>query len=468
MNKYLYPQIIQGGMAMYISNWWLAKVVSKLGQLGTVSGVSLEKAMVLILQMGDSGGHLRRALSSFPFPDVSGMVLKEYFVDGGVKKGSAMKNSPRFTIKPSEFLISLTVCANYAFMWLAKEGHKNPVSVNFLEKIAMPHLYAIFGVMLAGGDCITMGAGIPWQVPEVLSNFADGKEAKYKVPVIGENIKEYVMSFDPLQFFGSDLKKVLPLKMPWFLPIISSNALASVLMKKLPKGSIHGFVVEGKEAAGHNAPPRNKKEYCEKDKVNHDDIKDLGLPFWLGGGYASPGGLVRARLAGAEGIQVGSIFALCNDSAMNPEIRRRARYLGFRGELKVRTDMLISSSGYPFKVAELDGTISDPIIYKSRVCTCKHGALVQLYETREGAIGYRCTGESVDTYVMKGGNIDETIGRGCLCCGLFSNTEITDDSTEPPIVTLGDDLGFLRHLMVDAHSSYSASDAIRYLLRNSL
>ncbi|MCJ7755904.1 MAG: hypothetical protein MUP13_15190, partial [Thermoanaerobaculales bacterium] len=62
-----YPKIIQGGMGVAISNWNLARTVSKLGQLGVVSGVALEVLLVRRLQDGDVGGHIRRALESFPF-----------------------------------------------------------------------------------------------------------------------------------------------------------------------------------------------------------------------------------------------------------------------------------------------------------------------------------------------------------------------------------------------------------------
>ena len=456
------PKIIQGGMGVGISDWHLAQTVSKLGQQGTVSGVGLDRVMAVTLQRGDIGGHLRRALSHFPFPHISGMVLKEFFVEGGVQKGIPLKRAPFFTIKPSDLLIALTVCANYAYVWLAKEGHKNPVSINFLEKVSMPHLYAIFGVMLAGGDFITMGAGIPLQIPGVINNFVEGKEAKYCIPIIGKNITSYEMSFNPRNLFGQDLDNLLPLKKPGFIPIIGSNLLASILIKKLPAGSIYGFAIEKETAGGHNSPPRNKVSYGEKDRVNFAEIAKFGLPFWIGGSYASPEQLQLALSVGASGIQVGSIFALCDDSGMNPELRKKLRCLGWNGELKIRTDFRVSSSGYPFKVVELAGTISEQSVYEARPRVCSHGLLVSLYEKPDGTVGYRCAGESLNAFVRKGGDIADTVGTGCLCCGLFSTAELEED--EPPIVTLGDDLSFLKHLMVDAHGSYRASDVVKYLL----
>lgn len=463
------PRIIQGGMGVNISGWLLARTVSMLGQQGTVSGVALEKILSRILQRGDPGGHMRRALSHFPFPHIAQKVLDAFYVEGGIPKGALLRNVPVFTTKPSDFLISLTVCGNYAFVWLAKEGHNNPVSINYLEKIAIPHVYAITGAMLAGIDLITMGAGIPLQIPEVLDNLAAGKTANYRVPVIGDNITGYTMSFNPKEFFGGELP---PLKRPGFIPIIASNLLASIFMKKLPKGSIQGFVVEEPTAGGHNAPPRkvilDKKGkplpiYGSKDEVNYPLLAKLGLPFWIGGSYASPEKLKWALEQGAAGIQAGSIFALCTESDMDPEIKTKIRRLGFDGKLNVRTDMLISPTGFPFKVVILDGTISEQDVYQSRIRICDQGALTSLYERPDGNIGYRCASEPLNIFLSKGGNAQELVGRGCLCNGLISTAGLGNPN-EPPVVTLGDDVSFLKKIMTSAESTYSAEDAINFLL----
>ena len=166
---FLYPRIIQGGMGMFVSDPRLARAVAMCGQQGTLSGVGLEKALVRMLQLGDLDGSIRRALSHFPFQNIVKNILERYFVEGGIKDGTRPKNAPVFTVNPSSILISLNVCANFAFVWLAKEGHSGRISINYLEKIAMPHIYAITGAMLAGVNCITMGAGIPYQIPGVIT-----------------------------------------------------------------------------------------------------------------------------------------------------------------------------------------------------------------------------------------------------------------------------------------------------------
>ncbi|MCC7004524.1 nitronate monooxygenase [Candidatus Nomurabacteria bacterium] len=472
------PRIIQGGMGVNISSPHLARTVSMLGQQGTVSGVALERVLARMLQNGDVGGHFRRALSTFPFPDVASRVFGNYFVEGGISDETSYKAVPPISVNPSTLFIELVVCANYAFVWLAKEGHDGLVSINYLEKIAVPHIYAITGAMLAGVDCITMGAGIPLEIPAVINAIMEGKVATYSVPVIGKNITKVTMSFDPESFFG----KKLPLKRkPRFIPIIASNLLgdlfASIIKKgKMSRDDIFGFVVEEPTAGGHNAPPRKAVRdekgmvlpvYGEKDKVDYAKIQKLGFPFWIGGSYATPQKLKVVIEMGASGIQAGSIFALSEESGMDPTIRKLIRRLGYRGELRVRTDMRISPTGYPFKLVCLPGTASELEIYDARPRICDQSALVDFYEKPDGTIGARCPSEPVDRYVAKGGLAEETVGRGCLCNGLVVTAGIGNRG-EVPIVTMGDDVGFLQVLMKDENSSYTAEDAIKWLLEHTV
>ena len=471
MNKLAWPQIRQGGMGVRISGPNLARTVAMLGGAGTVTGVLLERVVARILQQGDPGGHFRRALSHFPFPDVANSVLRSYFIAGGIPNGGTYKGVPVFSVQPSKLLIALTICANFAAVWLAKEGHGNHITINYLEKVAMPHVYAITGAMLASVDYVTMGAGIPLQIPELISSIADGKLASYRIPVVGRNTVPYTMSFNPENFFGG---KLPPMKPPGFIPIISSNLLASILTKKLPEGSISGFVVEEWTAGGHNAPPRKLvlgKEgevlpvYGTKDVVDYGEIAKFGVPFWIGGSKASPDALQWALSVGAAGIQSGSIFALCEESDMDAAIRKRICQLGFAGKLTVSTDMLISPTGFPFKVAHLSGTLSQVEVYAARQRVCNQGALVTLYVTPNGSLGYRCAAEPVDRFVAKGGAAADTAGRGCICNALAVTAGIGDPG-EPPVVTLGDDVSFLKKLMATPDSSYSAEAAIKYLLGN--
>lgn len=463
------PTIIQGGMGVNISCPFLARKVSMRGQQGTVSGVALERVMAYILQHGDPDGHIRRALATFPFQNAVRMVMENYFTATGPPAGQRFKNAPMFTVNPSAMLISLVICANYAFVWLAKEGHQNQISINYLEKIAMPHVFAIYGAMLAGVEVITMGAGIAMGIPSVTDNYAQGRAATYGVPVLGKTVKEHVMSFDPATFFDS---KLPDLKRPRFLPIVSSNVLAMAFTKRLPEGSVDGFVVEEPSAGGHNAPPRKVQLdakglplpiYGPKDAVDYAGIAKLGLPFWIGGSCAHPEKLRAAQELGAQGVQVGTAFALCEDSGMNQKLRSQARRLGYRGELGIRTDMRVSPTGFPFKVAELPGTLSDSDVYRGRSRVCNQGVLLSLAENGDGKICYRCPSEPVEIYERNRGRAEDTFARGCICNGLLTTADANWQS-EPAIVTLGDDVSFLRHLMRDEKDSYDADAVLSYIL----
>jgi len=456
-------------MGVKISGWSLAKAVSELGQQGTVSGVALDRVMAINLQLGDPGGHFKRALSHFQFPDIAKKVLDAFSPKSDEEPKRIFRGTPVYTIKPSELLMALTICANFAFVWLAKEGHSNPVSINYLEKLAMPHVYAITGAMMAGVDYITMGAGIPMKIPQVIENIVQGETASYPVPVIGKNISEYNMEFNPKKFFGNNFHIT---KKPGFIPIIASNLLADIFMTRLPRGSLHGFVIERPSAGGHNAPPRKTQfdengapVYGPKDEINYDKIADYGLPFWIGGSCASPQKLAWALSMKANGIQAGSIFALCEESDMGRDLKNRLKKAGYENLQKVRTDPRVSPTGFPFKVAELSGSISDHEVYGNRTRICDQGGLVSLYEKQDGKIAYRCSAEPTADYVRKNGDINDTMGRTCLCNGLFATTGIQAKNTiEAPLITLGEDLSFLTKVMTDADSTYSAEDAIRYLL----
>ena len=145
-------------------------------------------------------------------------------------------------------------------VWLAREGHDNPVGINYLEKVQIPHLPSLYGAMLAGVGFVLMGAGIPLKIPGVLDALARHEPAIYNLPVSGAlPTDDTLMTFVPRDFMESDLA---PLNRPKFLTIISSNVLAATMLKKA-NGVVDGFVIEGHIAGGHNAPPRGKAPLSE-------------------------------------------------------------------------------------------------------------------------------------------------------------------------------------------------------------
>ncbi|OGY90488.1 MAG: hypothetical protein A3B30_01685 [Candidatus Komeilibacteria bacterium RIFCSPLOWO2_01_FULL_52_15] len=459
-------------MGIGVSGWQLAGVVARLGQLGVVSGAGAHIVMSRVLQHGDEGSHYRRALAQFPDQGMAERVLASYFVAGGIDPATPFRGIRQFSVESCREVIEFTMCANFAQVWLAKEGHGNGVGVNFLEKVQLPFLFALYGALLAGVDYILIGAGVPNQVPAALQKLARHESASYllHIPGDGANAGKVFVTFDPADFFPPGRPQ---LKVPKFFPIVASASLAQALMKS---GDIDGFVIEGPTAGGHNAPPRGHSQlssdgepvYGPRDEVDFERLYKLERPFWLAGGYASPAGLQKAISLGAQGIQVGSIFALCEESRISKDLKQAIRRAGFRGEQRVFTDPRGSPTGFPFKVATLPGTLSEPDFYAARERVCDLRGLQELYRTADGSVGYRCPAEPVEQFVAKGGNPEATVGRKCLCNALLANLGLgqwrADGGVELPLVTLGDDLSFLRNLMTDESSAYTAEQALAYLL----
>lgn len=470
----LYPEIIQGGMGVGVSDWRLARTVSMAGELGVVSGTGVGVLLARRLQAGDPDGDMRRALEAFPVSAVARRVLDKYFVPGGKDPNKRFKPVPMYTPKPLANLTELIVVGNFVEVWLAKEGHNGLVGVNFLEKIQRPHLASIYGAMLAGVDYVLMGAGIPTQIPGILDAFANHDTATYRLDVIGAQPGDnFDMTFNPRTFMPDATSQ--PMTRPTFLAIIASALLAKVLVAK-SSGTVNGFVVEGPTAGGHNAPPRGKMQldergqpiYGERDLVDFAKLREIGLPFWLAGSFATPEKLREAQdEIGAVGIQVGTAFALSNESGFQEHYRARIRAQAFRGELEILTDGRASPSGYPFKVAQFSDTLSDQSVYEARPRLCDIGRLQELYRKEDGTLGMRCPAEPVDEFLQKGGKIEETVGRKCLCNTLFSNLGLGQKQpngyVEPPLFTLGDDHAFLHALMEHEDQRYSALDVIAYL-----
>ncbi|MEV7009500.1 nitronate monooxygenase [Streptosporangium sp. NPDC051022] len=464
------PMLIQGGMGVGVSGWRLARAVSGTGQLGVVSGVALDVVLARRLQRGDPGGHLRRALDAFPFPEVAERIWERYHVPGGIAPGRPYRPVPKLGLRPHRGRTELAVVANFAEVFLAKEGHDGPVGVNYLEKIQLATPAAVYGAMLAGVDYVLMGAGIPSQIPALLDALAAHWPAEITVTVTGADSEQrHSTGVDPATLYGPS--RPHPLERPRLLAIVSSDVLAAYLARR-PETRPDGFVVEGPTAGGHSAPPRGRLRldeageplYGPRDRADTAKIAALGLPFWLAGGYAGPRGLAHALAAGATGIQVGTAFALCRESGLTEDLRRRLLSGATGDTLTVRNDPGASPAGFPFKVVDLPGTAAGADVYAARPRLCDLGHLRTPYLKADGAVGYRCPAEPVDTYLRKGGLESDTINRRCLCNGLFGAIGLgqsrADGYAEPPLLTLGQDLGFLHDLPPD----YTAADVVGRLL----
>jgi NAD(P)H-dependent flavin oxidoreductase YrpB (nitropropane dioxygenase family) len=138
------------------------------------------------------------------------------------------------------------------------------------------------------------------------------------------------------------------------------------------------------------------------------------------------------------------------------------------GKLEVRTDALASPTGFPFKVASMSMTLSEPEVYAARSRVCDLGYLRLAYQRAPGVIGYRCPAEPVADFVRKGGTAAETEGRKCLCNGLTATVGLgqarQDGYLEAPLATLGADLTGAAQLLSRHPQGWSAADAVGYLM----
>jgi NAD(P)H-dependent flavin oxidoreductase YrpB (nitropropane dioxygenase family) len=182
--------------------------------------------------------------------------------------------------------------------------------------------------------------------------------------------------------------------------------------------------------------------------------------------------LKQALAQGAAGIQVGTAFAFCEESGLAPDLKAKIVAEVADGTVEVRSDWRASPTGFPFRIVQVEGTISDEDVFLNRRRVCDLGALRVPYKTENGLIGYRCPAEPLKAYSdIKGGRIENTEGRACLCNGLLATAGLPQyrtaaDVEEPPIVTAGSDFDGVRNLMNRVGPGdvfYSAADVIEYV-----
>ena len=464
-----YPTIIQGGMGIAVSSWQLAKEVSIAGELGVISGTAIDSVVARRLQDGDLTGDIRRAMAAYPHQETIKEIMDRFFIEGGREDGKPYLDVPKLSIKGNLFSNKLLAVASFVEVWLAKEGHNGLIGMNILEKIQLASPAQLYGAMLADVDYILIGAGIPAQVPHLLNEISQGNKVAMKVDVADTKDKHY-LHFDP-RTLGLDN---FPIKRPLFLAIVTSHALVAYLNKD-EETKPDGYVIEYHVAGGHNAPPRAKNHvndegeavYNELDIPNLEKIHASGSPFWLAGGYATPEKVKEAISYGAQGVQVGSLFALANESGFTNENRSSILVSLADPTMRVMTDASASPTGFPFKVIQNNQTLSNDNLYKERTRICDLGYLRTMFQREKGGIGYRCPAEPLDNYEFKNGEVDQAQGSKCLCNALMADIGLgqvrPDGRTEISLLTFGSDLDGPRALRALHPDGWNAVQALNFL-----
>ena len=468
------PEIIQGGMGVAVSHWRLARTVARAGGLGVISGVGPDLMVARLLQDGDAEGDVRRVLERYPDQEFVAATLKRYFRPGGLDPGQPYRPIPKLDLHHKLDAARLSALGAYVQVALAKEGHDGPIGINLLEKVQIWTPSALLGAMIADVDAVLVGAGVPSHLPRLLDDMSRLEAVTLPIDVTGATADDdFSITLDPRQAvdgLGSHLSR------PAFLAIVSAHVLATYLARS-DDTRPDGFVIEGPTAGGHNAPPRRPEidetgqvVYGPRDVVDLTKVAATGLPFWLAGGYGAPEQVAQARATGAAGVQLGTVFALSAESGMRPELRESLLAALADGTLDVRTDGRASPTGFPFKVVQQSGTVADAEVIDQRERICDLGYLRTLFRREDGSVGYRCPSEPVDAFVKKGGEVEETEGRMCLCNGLLSTAGHPQRrpasaglTEEPPLLTLGQDLDGARRLQQMYPDGWSAADVVAWL-----
>jgi len=456
-------------MGIAVSSWQLAKEVSIAGELGVISGTAIDSVVARRLQDGDLTGDIRRAMAAYPHQDTIKEITDRFYIEGGRAEGKPYLDVPKLSIKGNLFSNKLLAVASFVEVWLAKEGHNGLIGMNILEKIQLAIPAQLYGAMLADVDYILIGAGIPAQVPHLLNEISQGNKVAMKVDVADTKDKHY-LHFDP-RTLGLDN---FPIKRPLFLAIVTSHALVAYLNKD-EETKPDGYVIEYHVAGGHNAPPRAKNHvndegeavYNELDIPNLEKIHASGSPFWLAGGYATPEKVKEAISHGAQGVQVGSLFALANESGFTNENRSSILVSLADPSMRVMTDASASPTGFPFKVIQNNQTLSNDNLYKERTRICDLGYLRTMFQREKGGIGYRCPAEPLDNYEFKNGEVDQAQGSKCLCNALMADIGLgqvrPDGRTEISLLTFGSDLDGPRALRQLHPDGWNAVQALNFL-----
>ena len=188
------------------------------------------------------------------------------------------------------------------------------------------------------------------------------------IPVLYRDAGEtFRLTFDPKAIAGGNLAS-RTIDRPAFLAIVSQENLVKALAQSNSEPP-DGFIIEHHTAGGHNAGPQGpmvtddigQPVYSELDEPNLQEIRAVNLPFWLAGGYGSKEKLAHALAVGACGVQVGSVFALAEESGMKSSYK-----VAILNSIKMSENdsdlvqtTLYSPTGFPFKVVQVEGTLSD-------------------------------------------------------------------------------------------------------------
>jgi len=111
--------------------------------------------------------------------------------------------------------------------------------------------------------------------------------------------------------------------------IVAHVVSSSKFAKKCEDAGVNAVVAEGFEAGGHNGREETTT-FCLIPHVR----ESIKLPLLAAGGVSSRASYNAAFALGADGVQIGTRFALCTESSAHPDFKIRCRSIQ-EGETKL-------------------------------------------------------------------------------------------------------------------------------------
>ncbi|MGD9558176.1 MAG: NAD(P)H-dependent flavin oxidoreductase [Mangrovibacterium sp.] len=135
--------------------------------------------------------------------------------------------------------------------------------------------------------------------------------------------------------------------------IIVAHVVAGALFaQKCGEAGVDAIVAEGFEAGGHNG-----RDETTTITLIPSVRRVTGLPLMAAGGIGSGRAMLAAMALGAEGVQIGSRFAVSQESSAHPSFKRRITELGEGGTklaLKKLAPVRLVKNGFYEKVEEAE------------------------------------------------------------------------------------------------------------------
>lgn len=110
---------------------------------------------------------------------------------------------------------------------------------------------------------------------------------------------------------------------------------SSLFAEKSEAAGVDAVVAEGFEAGGHNG-----REETTTLALIPSVRKATGLPILAAGGISSGESMLAAMVLGADGVQIGSRFAISEESSAHPEFKKLVTELG-EGSTKLALKKLV-------------------------------------------------------------------------------------------------------------------------------